>query len=117
MSNINPSGINVNFPVQGSNNPSQVFRSNSANIVANFNTAGTEITNLQNTTIRLVGPVTSNVATIGSTNSIVLETNITIGMPVTIAGTTGTFTSLVIETGGPAGATLLNGVLTINVGN
>ena len=48
MSAINTNGINVNYPVPGVNNNSQGFRDNFASIKNNLNTAGTEITDLQN---------------------------------------------------------------------
>jgi hypothetical protein len=48
MSTINTNPINVNYPVPGVNNNSQGFRDNFASIVTNLNTAGTEITDLQN---------------------------------------------------------------------
>ena len=48
MSTINTNGINVNYPVPGINNNSQGFRDNFASIRTNLNTAGTEITDLQN---------------------------------------------------------------------
>jgi len=48
MSTINTNSINVNYPVPGVNNNSQGFRDNFASIVTNLNTAGTEITDLQN---------------------------------------------------------------------
>jgi hypothetical protein len=48
MSTINTNAINVNYPVPGVNNNSQGFRDNFASIVTNLNTAGTEITDLQN---------------------------------------------------------------------
>ena len=48
MSTINTNGINVNYPVPGINNNSQGFRDNFAAIRTNLNTAGTEITDLQN---------------------------------------------------------------------
>lgn len=48
MSTINTNGINVNYPVPGVNNNSQGFRDNFASIKTNLNTAGTEITDLQN---------------------------------------------------------------------
>ena len=48
MSTINTNGINVNYPVPGVNNNSQGFRDNFAAIRTNLNTAGTEITDLQN---------------------------------------------------------------------
>jgi hypothetical protein len=48
MSTINTNGINVNYPVPGVNNNSQGFRDNFASIKNNLNTAGTEITDLQN---------------------------------------------------------------------
>jgi hypothetical protein len=51
MSTINTNGINVNYPVPGINNNSQGFRDNFAAIRINLNTAGTEITDLQNKVI------------------------------------------------------------------
>ena len=51
MSTINTNGINVNYPVPGINNNSQGFRDNFAAIRTNLNTAGTEITDLQNKVI------------------------------------------------------------------
>ena len=48
MSTINTNSINVNYPVPGVNNNSQGFRDNFASIKTNLNTAGTEITDLQN---------------------------------------------------------------------
>ena len=48
MSTINTNGINVNYPIPGVNNNSQGFRDNFASIRTNLNTAGTEITDLQN---------------------------------------------------------------------
>jgi len=48
MSTINTNGINVNYPVPGENNPTQGFRDNFASIKTNLDTAGTEITDLQN---------------------------------------------------------------------
>lgn len=48
MSSINTNGINVNYPTPGVNNNSQGFRDNFASIKNNLNTAGTEITDLQN---------------------------------------------------------------------
>lgn len=48
MSTINTNGININYPVPGQNNSSQGFRDNFAAIKTNLDTAGTEITDLQN---------------------------------------------------------------------
>jgi hypothetical protein len=48
MSTINTNGINVNYPVPGENNSTQGFRDNFTSIKTNLNTAGTEITDLQN---------------------------------------------------------------------
>ncbi len=47
MSNINTSSIDVNYPTPGVNNSSQGFRDNFSAIATNLNTAGTEITELQ----------------------------------------------------------------------
>lgn len=48
MSTINTNGIDVNYPVPGVNNSSQGFRNNFTNIKTNLDTAGNEITDLQN---------------------------------------------------------------------
>jgi len=48
MSTINTNGINVNYPIPGVNNSSQGFRDNFASIKTNLNTAGNEISDLQN---------------------------------------------------------------------
>lgn len=48
MSTINTNGLNVNYPVPGENNSTQGFRDNFASIKTNLDTAGTEITDLQN---------------------------------------------------------------------
>ena len=66
MSTINTNGINVNYPVPGENNSSQGFRDNFTNIKNNINTAGTEITELQNKGVFKTGltgiPVDNNMA-------------------------------------------------------
>jgi hypothetical protein len=48
MSTINTNGIDVNYPIPGQNNSTQGFRNNFTAIKQNLNTAGTEITDLQN---------------------------------------------------------------------
>jgi hypothetical protein len=48
MSAINTNGLDVNYPVPGQNNSSQGFRNNFASIKNNLDTAGTEISDLQN---------------------------------------------------------------------
>lgn len=48
MSAINTGSINVNYPTPGVNNSSEGFRSNFSSIKTNLDTAGTEITDLQN---------------------------------------------------------------------
>ena len=48
MSTINTNGIDVNYPIPGQNNSTQGFRDNFTAIKTNLNTAGTEITDLQN---------------------------------------------------------------------
>lgn len=48
MSSINTNSIDANYPVPGVNNNSQGFRNNFASIKTNLDTAGTEITDLQN---------------------------------------------------------------------
>jgi len=65
-SNINPDSVNTNFPVASSDNNSQGFRDNFEAIRVNFAVASDEISNLQNTTIRLDGPVQSPTVTLGS---------------------------------------------------
>jgi hypothetical protein len=63
MSTINTNPINVNYPVPGVNNNSQGFRDNFASIVTNLNSAGTEITDLQNKVVvkqALIGTTINN---------------------------------------------------------
>lgn len=48
MSTINTNGIDINYPIPGQNNSSQGFRDNFAAIKTNLDTAGNEITDLQN---------------------------------------------------------------------
>lgn len=48
MSDINTNSINTNYPVTGVNNSTQGFRDNFTNIKNNLDTAGVEITDLQN---------------------------------------------------------------------
>lgn len=55
--------INVNFPVQGQDNPSQTFRDNYVNIVNNFSAAATDIGNLYVAVNSILG---SNVADISA---------------------------------------------------
>jgi hypothetical protein len=60
---INTGPINVNYPVAGVNNSSQPFRDNFASITTNLNTAGSEISDLQNKAIlkaALVGTTLNN---------------------------------------------------------
>ena len=65
MSNVNP-----NFPIPGVDQSSRGFRDN-------FSIIKTELDNLQNTQIQIVGQVTSNVVTIGSDGvTVVLETSL-----------------------------------------
>lgn len=47
MSSINTNNINPNYPVAGINNSTQGFRDNFTSIKTNLNTAGTEISDLQ----------------------------------------------------------------------
>lgn len=51
MSAINTGTINVNYPVAGINNSSEGFRTNFSGIKNNLDTAGAEITDLQNKVI------------------------------------------------------------------
>ena len=51
MSTINTNSINVNYPVPGINNSSQGFRDNFTSIKTNLDTAGNEITDLQNVVV------------------------------------------------------------------
>ena len=48
MSSINTNGINVSYPIPGQNNSTQGFRDNFTAIKTNLNTAGDEISDLQN---------------------------------------------------------------------
>lgn len=77
MSAINTNALDVNYPVPGQNNSTQGFRNNFSTIKTNLNTAGTEITDLQNkavlksalanTTINndMANTLISNCATLG----------------------------------------------------
>lgn len=65
-SNINPFAINSNVPVANSDNNSQTLRDNFAQISAQFATAASEISSLQNTTVRLGGVVESNTVVLTS---------------------------------------------------
>lgn len=65
-SNINPNAINPNVPVANSDNPSQDLRNNFAQIQTQLATAASEIGTLQNTTVRLGGPVESNAVVLTS---------------------------------------------------
>ena len=49
---INTNGIDVNYPIPGQNNSSQGFRNNFNAIKTNIDTAGTEITDLQNKVVK-----------------------------------------------------------------
>lgn len=51
MSQINTNSIDVNYPIPGQNNSSQGFRTNFTSIKTNLDTAGTEITSLQNNAV------------------------------------------------------------------
>jgi hypothetical protein len=51
MSTINTGSINISYPTPGVNNSSQGFRDNFTSIKNNLDTAGTEITELQNKAI------------------------------------------------------------------
>lgn len=57
-SNIQPSTIQVNYPIAGQDNDSQGFRDNFLNIANNFTTAASEITALQSNTMLLSGTST-----------------------------------------------------------
>ena len=60
QSSIDPTTINVNFPIADENQPSQGFRDNFSYIKNNFVDAYNDITNLQTTYIQVVGDVTTN---------------------------------------------------------
>lgn len=63
MSSINTNSIDVNYPVPGINNSTQGFRDNFTSIKNNLDTAGTEITDLQNKVVvksALIGTVLNN---------------------------------------------------------
>ena len=58
-SNINPDTINIDFPVANTNNLSQGFRDNFAEIRLQLETAAKEISNLQNLQVSLLGVLDS----------------------------------------------------------
>lgn len=57
---INPSNIDITFPVAGQDNDTQGFRTNYQNIKNNFSIAATEITGLQSNVITLQSQIFSN---------------------------------------------------------
>ena len=63
MSTINTNSININYPVPGVNNQTQGFRDNFASIKNNLDTAGTEISDIQNKAVvkaALTGTILNN---------------------------------------------------------
>lgn len=58
-SNIDPTQINILFPIADKNQPSQGFRSNFSAIQNNFTQAKTEISTIQSTTITVSGDITN----------------------------------------------------------
>ena len=82
MSNIDPSGINKNFPVAGQDNDTQVFRDNFTSIYDNFGIAKTEIKDLQDNVARtdtletdFLGNTISNVILKNTSDAIVPGTS------------------------------------------
>lgn len=61
MSTINTNGLNTNYPIPGENNSTQGFRDNFTSIKNNLNTAGTEITDLQNKAVLKAGLTGSSI--------------------------------------------------------
>lgn len=55
MSAINTTGIDVNYPIPGINNPSQGFRNNFTSIKSNLDVASSEISDLQNKVVLKAG--------------------------------------------------------------
>jgi hypothetical protein len=62
-SQINPSNIDITYPIAGQDNDTQGFRNNYINIRNNFNIASSEISNLQSNVIVLQTEVYANANT------------------------------------------------------
>lgn len=72
-SNINPTNIDILYPIAGQDNDTQGFRTNFANILGNFATAKAEITDLQNvvaTVPHIAQNVPASATAIGTTGQI-----------------------------------------------
>lgn len=65
-SNIDTSSLNSNFPVANSDNRSQGFRDNFEIIRTNLEIAASEISDLQQLTVRMDGPIQASTVTITS---------------------------------------------------
>jgi len=72
-SNINPTNIDILYPIAGQDNDTQGFRTNFANILGNFATAKAEITALQEvvaTVPHIAQSVPASATAIGTTGQI-----------------------------------------------
>lgn len=74
-SHIDTSNINVNFPVQGTDNSSQGFRDNFNNISAQLNIAASEITTLQNNPVGVTTATTTTAGLVQIGSNIAINTN------------------------------------------
>ncbi|CAB4129310.1 hypothetical protein UFOVP112_408 [uncultured Caudovirales phage] len=78
-SNINPTNIDITYPIAGQDNDTQGFRNNFTNIKNNLAVAKDEISNLQTAITSLAGftivsvPVSSSAA--GSIGQVALDTS------------------------------------------
>jgi hypothetical protein len=107
-SQINTSNIDANFPIQGQDNPSQGFRDNFSYIKIALDTAGNEITQLENIALGGTGTIIIDVATATSvvrgTVKIGAGINVTADGTISVSGNqTGTFalqTATTVSLGG-----------------
>ena len=86
---INPTNIDITYPIAGQDNDTQGFRTNFTNIKNNFVQASLEITALQaNTSVIQNGVFNGNVVTslISSANSISISSNVNIAGNLTTNG-------------------------------
>jgi Chaperone of endosialidase len=76
-SNINPTDIDITYPIAGQDNDTQGFRNNFTNIQSNFNIAASEITALQAITnsIPTITSVPTSLVAAGSAGQIAIDSN------------------------------------------
>ena len=80
-SQIDTSGINRQFPVQGIDNSSQGFRDNFGNIASQLDVVASEITELQNSTLSITTATNSVAGIVQIGDNISVDTNGVISVP------------------------------------